>query len=79
LHRVSTIEWDDPENDEMISGKGMTVCGRAGWLHMPGIFSRMGLVRCRICCARMGIPQGNGAPFNVRIYESGDVPWESAA
>jgi hypothetical protein len=31
---------------------------------MPGIFSRMGAPRCKRCCKAVGIPAGNGAPYN---------------
>lgn len=63
LHRVSSIAWDD--GLEWISGTGTTVCGRRGRLSMPGLFSRMGLPRCAQCCAAVGIPPGEGAPFNA--------------
>lgn len=69
LHRVSEIEWDDPE--DMIHGDGVTVCGRRGWLQMPGMFSRMGLPRCAYCCRLLDVPRGNGAPFNDKSNE----PW----
>lgn len=61
LHRVSAIEWQD---GEMIEGPGVTVCGHHAHLRMPGIFSRMGLPRCKVCCRRLGIPAGDGAPYN---------------
>ena len=63
LHRISSIEWNEP--DEMISGSGIAVCGRQRQFHMPGIFSRMGLKRCPDCCVALGIPEGEGAPFNA--------------
>lgn len=63
LHRISSIAWD--EADEMISGKGVSVCGRRRHFRMPGIFSRMGLMRCQTCCELLGVPEGNGAPFNA--------------
>lgn len=62
LHRVSTIQWG---SDERISGRGETVCGRRGRLMMPGIFSRMDAPRCVQCCQAMGIPCGDGAPYNA--------------
>jgi hypothetical protein len=70
LHRVAEIAWSDEE--DMISGEGATVCGRRGSLAIPGIFSRMGLKRCPQCCRAMGIPQGNGSPYNADILEPGD-------
>lgn len=66
LHRVSEIEWDD---GDMIRGEGVTVCGRKGYLTMPGVISRMGLERCAHCCKATGVPLGNGAPFNQDIPE----------
>lgn len=71
LHRVSAIKWEDPP--DRISGEGETVCGKRGWLSMPGIFSRMGATRCRQCCKALGIPQGAGAPFNALTGEQADV------
>lgn len=68
LHRVSEIAWDD--NREKIRGKGVTVCGRRGLLMMPGFPSRIGLMRCPKCCERLGIPQGNGAPFNSSVLDN---------
>jgi hypothetical protein len=65
LHRVSEITWEG-EDGEMIEGEGITVCGKSGFLRMPGIFSRMGLERCKRCCQIMKIPNGKGAPFNAK-------------
>jgi hypothetical protein len=62
LHRVNDILWDDDQ--EMIVGTGTTACGASGRLKMPGIFSRMDLPRCKHCCRKLGIPAGDGAPFN---------------
>jgi len=68
LHRVSDdIVWEDGE--DMRQGSGTTLCGRQGFLSMPGIFSRMGLPRCAHCCRLAGIPRGDGAPFNQDISE----------
>jgi len=63
---VSEIEWED---EDMIGGLGVTVCGRKGYLTMPGIFSRLGLKRCEHCCRIVGIPQGDGSPYNHGIEE----------
>ena len=65
LHRISEIKWEDA--DEMIAGDGVAVCGAKGWFCMPGIFSRMGRQRCKRCCRILGIPDGDGAPFNKNI------------
>lgn len=67
LHRVSAIEWS-ADHDET-QGQGVTCCGRSGVLAMPGVFSRIGLPRCKRCCKVAGVPEGNGAPFNHDIEE----------
>lgn len=72
LHRVSEIVWEDSEDDGMRAGMGTTLCGRRGFLTMPGILSRMGAPRCADCCRILGIPTGDGAPFNQ------DAEWSDA-
>jgi hypothetical protein len=62
LHRISNIAY---QNDERISGDGVSCCGIRGRFTMPGIFSRMDLPRCDRCCRAAGIPAGEGAPFNM--------------
>jgi len=65
LHRVSEIKWNQPGwGEEMISGHGYTVCHRDGVLRMPGVLSRLHVPRCKFCCAALGIPYGNGTPYN---------------
>ena len=75
LHRVAELEeqWEEPpyEDERLPHGEGQTVCGRSGYLFMPGVFSRMGLRRCAHCCDRLGIPRGDGSPFNEGIEEPG--------
>jgi hypothetical protein len=68
LHRVAATEGDDWEADGWvpIGVQGVTACGRKGRLGMPGILSRMNAPRCRQCCRRLGIPAGQGAPYNDR-------------
>lgn len=60
LHRVAEIEWDD---EDMTGGYGVTVCGRRGRLIMPGLISRLSLPRCAHCCRMLGVPRGNGSPY----------------
>jgi hypothetical protein len=64
LHRVSEIEWEGDDADDLRHGTGTTLCGRKGYLQMPGVLSRMGLPRCAHCCRLAGVPRGDGAPFN---------------
>ena len=67
LHRVAS---GVVEEDEFVGvRKGVTVCGLRGTLQMPGIFSRMGRPRCVHCCKRLGVPQGNGAPYNQGMHD----------
>jgi hypothetical protein len=61
LHRVFKIKWD---GDDLISGDGMTMCGRRGRLVMPGFMSRLRLKRCGRCCDAACVPKGFGAPYN---------------
>ena len=69
LHRVASIDWAD---EDMIGGPGTTLCGRNGYLTMPGIFSRLSLPRCAHCCRLAGVPRGDGAPYNHDIAEPTD-------
>lgn len=66
LHRVSSAKWRDVDEygGSYVVGRGTMVCGASGEIFMPGILSRMGLPRCKKCCAALGIPGGNGSPFN---------------
>jgi hypothetical protein len=63
LHRVSAIDWW-VEDGALIRGSGVTLCGRRGFLHMPGVLGRLGGPRCPECCKRLGIPEGEGNPYN---------------
>ena len=42
-------------------------CGiKATTVLIPGVFSRLGCMRCVRCCAKTGLPTGKGAPKNDR-------------
>jgi len=70
LHRVSEITWEGEDaEDDPRQGTGTTLCGRKGYLQMPGMISRLALPRCAHCCRLAGIPRGDGAPFNDDIEE----------
>lgn len=47
-----------------VDAHGVTECGRAGVLRIPGAVSRMYANRCLRCCDRTGIAQGVGSPRN---------------
>jgi hypothetical protein len=67
LHRVGRerTEWEGAEVRGAVALYGDTVCGIENRLmSMPGIISRMGLPRCAKCCDKLGVPRGEGAPFN---------------
>ena len=41
-------------------------CGRtAAYVSIPGVFTRMGAVRCTGCCKVLRYPEGTGSPKNV--------------
>lgn len=68
LHRVAQL--DDPAAwTDMPYGTGRTVCGLRGSVGMPGFISRMSAPRCRKCCKALGVPRGNGAPYNDRSLD----------
>lgn len=57
-------EFPQPWDEDFVGVIGKTACGLLGEFHMPGILSRMARPRCRHCCRVVGIPPGEGAPFN---------------
>lgn len=43
----------------------VVTCGRVlSWPQVPGVFSRLSMHRCVICCRRLRYPQGVGSPKN---------------
>lgn len=62
LHHVSTIERETDYGQRSV--EGVTTCGIATTLFVPGLFSRMGMERCRPCCRKLGLPEGTGSPKN---------------
>lgn len=58
------VEWDDPEYHAYVDD-GATACGIRGELAIPGLFSRMGMERCKKCCRITGFPPGKGSPKNA--------------
>lgn len=61
LHRVAK---GSSGRSKTVFQHGVAVCGLRGIMEMPGIFSRMGARRCKNCCRILGVPQGDGAPYN---------------
>lgn len=70
LHRISTITWSD---GDMTSGLGTAVCGERGAWWMPECLSRLNALRCSACCKALGIPPGDGTPFNVLTRAAKDA------
>ena len=63
LHHA--VELEDPEGWERRGFVvGLTTCGLAGKLDIPGLLSRMGVDRCIRCCDKLGIKRGTGSPKN---------------
>ena len=66
LHHV-TLPEDISDADDVCFGTPplTTTCGRTiVGLSIPGIFTRMGAMRCTACCRKLGIPAGKGSPKN---------------
>lgn len=72
MHRISEVKWDDEE--DMIFGEGISVCGVTSRFYMPGVLDRMYSKRCDRCSDYMRIPRGDGAPYNKDIHEIFDAP-----
>jgi hypothetical protein len=83
MHRLVKMTAFNPEGstgsevpkrvrDYMVA-EGTTACGLKGWFSMPGISGRLGAPRCPKCCDVIGIPRGDGAPYNVGVPEPGCV------
>jgi hypothetical protein len=68
LHAVTVFTDEQREyiaENWCVKGPVKLACGRtAGWLHIPGMFTRMGAQRCIGCCKAMGLPPGKGSPKN---------------
>lgn len=66
LHRVSSVQRWWP-GEKWIHGDVTMVCGVRGHAYMPGLFSRMGLDRCKKCEKAMGLAHGHGNPWNYGV------------
>jgi hypothetical protein len=65
LHHVTLPE--DADEDTICFGvETLTAaCGRPlRGARIPGIFTRMGAMRCDGCCRALGLPTGKGSPKN---------------
>jgi len=75
LHRVLSYVLVDAEWVQIHDVE--TACGmRIKRTGMPGLLSGLGAPRCKVCCRRLGIPAGDGAPYNAepKIVEPREVP-----
>lgn len=65
LHHVAL----PPETDDHFDLAGLATltaaCGRTlAGASIPGVFTRMGAMRCTGCCRALGLPPGKGSPKN---------------
>jgi len=67
------LHWADLSEEQQsdipamwaVEGPVRLACGRtAAYLAIPGMFSRMGAMRCTGCCRALGYPPGKGSPKN---------------
>ena len=65
--RLHALAEGQPDVDEWRYEGVKFACGRTpkgGLAWVPGIFSRMYMPRCALCCDRTGLPRGVGSPKN---------------
>lgn len=68
LHRVAVMPKDWAADGWVpIGGEGIVLCGLEKRWGMPGLFSRLYQARCKRCCRILGIPFGDGCPFNDKV------------
>lgn len=67
------LHFADLTNDQLaemydwrqLHGRFRLACGRtAKYVSIPGLFTRMGAMRCVGCCRAKGYPPGKGSPKN---------------
>lgn len=68
LHAVPDFDAEQREyiaENWGVKGPVKLACGRtAAEVYIPGMFTRMGAMRCKGCCRAMGFPPGKGSPKN---------------
>jgi hypothetical protein len=66
LHHVTLPDDVTDLDDIAFAGGPLTAaCGRRlKWAVIPGVFTRMGAMRCTGCCRARHLPQGKGSPKN---------------
>ncbi len=66
LHWADVTGHDDEIKDEWAVTSEITLaCGvKTDYLAIPGMFTRMGAMRCKRCCRKLGYPEGKGSPKN---------------
>lgn len=63
LHAIAYFA-DERRFDLDYQGDAVALCGVSGRFSVPGIFSRMSMMRCARCCDNLGWPRGQGSPKN---------------
>jgi len=60
LHRITDVKW---RWSYVGLGEGGVSCGRVGTVEVPSDRYHHELIRCPVCCAAVGVPEGKGNPF----------------
>lgn len=62
---LTNEQYETLADEGMLPGPVKLKCGRtAGSIAIPGLFTRMGAMRCTGCCRATGMPPGKGSPKN---------------
>jgi hypothetical protein len=65
LHHVTLPSDVEDIDDLWYVGPIAAACGRKLKApRIPGVFTRMGAMRCERCCKALGLPLGKGSPKN---------------
>lgn len=62
---LSDVQAQDMYDDRHLLEDATLSCGRtASYVSIPGVFIRIGAMRCVGCCRVLGYPEGKGSPKN---------------
>ena len=64
IHAIELLDNAATADDDWF-GVGVTACGKAGEMYIPGLFIRMAARRCPACCDAVGMPHGEQSPKNI--------------
>ncbi len=63
LHYILDCNWSEFTQEYYID-HALLGCNVESTAKIPGLFSRMGDMRCTVCCDIVGYPYGKGSPKN---------------